>query len=100
MLQQQAKDSQQKLRKSQLLLKQLERQMAHNLLAKKEANAGLEHMQVNQLHEASPLRPTLVTLAICGRQCDGAMLQACLCSKDCEVMLQLASQFLLVLGVR
>ena len=47
MLQQQAKDSQQKLRKSQLLLKQLERQMAHNLLAKKEANAGLEQMQVS-----------------------------------------------------
>ena len=46
-LQQLAKDSQQKLRKSQLLLKQLDGQMARQLIAKKEANASLEQVQVS-----------------------------------------------------
>ena len=45
-LQQQFQAGQQKLRKTQILLKQLERQMTHSVLSSKKETSGLQQVQV------------------------------------------------------
>lgn len=45
-LQQQIQTGQQKLRKTQILLKQLERQMTHSVLSSKKETSGVQQMQV------------------------------------------------------